>query len=452
MTQGPKIAFIGAGSTIFLKNIVADILMRKELQRTHLSLMDIDESRLDDACCLTRKIISTLGVPATTSGHLSQEAALDGADFVVVAFQIGGYKPCTVNDFAVAKKFGLEQTIGDSLGIGGIMRGLRTVPYLLRLCEDMTRFCPDALMLQYVNPMAINCWALSRLFPQIKVVGLCHSVPYTVEELAEDLNIPSKEMRFRCAGINHMAFFLHLERLTSSGGVQDLYPELFREYKQGHIPKPNRLNPRCPNLVRYEIMDRLGYFVTESSEHFAEYVPWFIKKGRPDLIRRFQIPLDEYLVRCEEQVSDWQKQSQRCQDDSPLELSPSQEYASDIIDSIWTGTPSIIYGNVPNTGLITSLPDNCIVEVPCLVDKNGIQPTYIGSLPPQLTALIRTNLSVQELTVEAIAEQDRQFIYHAAMMDPRTGTELDLDQIWDLVDAMLDVHKDWLPKWAQNSP
>ncbi|MCY4447164.1 MAG: alpha-glucosidase/alpha-galactosidase [Rhodobacteraceae bacterium] len=451
MNKIPKITFIGAGSTIFLKNIMGDILMREELQNAHISLMDIDKNRLEEAHQITNKIITTLKIPATVSKHLSQEESLSGSDFVIVAFQIGGYKPCTVNDFAIPKQYGLEQTIGDTLGIGGIMRGLRTVPYLLKLCEDMTQLCPDAIMLQYVNPMAINCWALEKLYPKIKVVGLCHSVPYTVNELAEDLNLDSHQIQFTCAGINHMAFFLKLEQILDNGKTKNLYPELLHKYQQGIIPKSNRHNPRCPNIIRYDIMQKLGYFVTESSEHFAEYVPWYIKKDRPDLIAKFKIPIDEYLVRCEEQITQWQEQSIELEANNPLELSPSHEYASDIIHSVWTGKPSVIYGNVPNYGLISNLPHQCVVEVPCLVDKNGIQPIRMGAIPIQLAALMRTNINVQELTVESLVKRNRQYIYQAAIMDPHTSSILDLDQIWNMVDDLLTAHQDWLPQWTQSN-
>ena len=449
MTNLPKIAFIGAGSTVFLKNLIGDVLMRKQLQNAHISLMDIDPSRLEDAYHLTGKIISTLNISATVSKHLDQREALDGADFVIVAFQIGGYEPCTINDFEIPKKYGLRQTIGDTLGIGGIMRGIRTVPHLLSICQDMTELCPQAIMLQYVNPMVINCWALSALYPKINVVGLCHSVQGTAKDLAEDLDIPLDSIRFKCAGINHMAFYLSFEEVLRDGTYRDLYPQLMSGYKNGDIPKPNSWNPRCPNIVRYEMMKRLGYFVTESSEHFAEYVPWFIKHQRSDLIEQYEIPLDEYLVRCEEQIDKWKAQSESYRGNNPIELDPSHEYASDIINSVWNGDPSVIYGNVPNNNLITNLPDDCVVEVPCLIDRNGIQPVQIGQLPVQLAALIKTNLNVQELTVKAIVDENRENIFHAAMMDPHTAAELDLQQIWDMVEELLKVHGEWIPKWAR---
>ena len=448
MTASPKIAFIGAGSTVFMKNIVGDILQCEALSQAHIALMDIDRDRLADAVAVAGRIVSSLGAGATISGHVDQREAIDGADFVVVAFQIGGYDPCTINDFEIPKKFGLRQTIADTLGIGGIMRGLRTVPHLWRLCEDMRELCPDAIMLQYVNPMAINMWAISERYPDIRAVGLCHSVQGTIDELARDLDLPAERIRYRCAGINHMAFYLTLEEVMQDGSRRDLYPELFSGHAAGRIPKPNLSNPRCPNRVRYEVMTRLGYFVTESSEHFSEYVPWFIKDGRDDLIREFGIPLDEYRTRCELQIEKWERQSREYRDAEFIEVESSREYASAIVNSIWTGQPSVVYGNVPNTGLISSLPEGCSVEVPCLVDRNGLQPVRIGKLPPQLAALMRTNINVQELTVAALLEENRDHVYHAAMMDPHTAAELDLCQIWSLVDELTEAHGNWLPEWA----
>ena len=448
MTASPKIAFIGAGSTVFMKNIVGDILRCEALSQAHIALMDIDRDRLADAVVVARKIVSSLGAGAAISEHADQREAIDGADFVVVAFQIGGYDPCTINDFEIPKKFGLRQTIADTLGIGGIMRCLRTVPHLWRLCEDMVELCPDALLLQYVNPMAMNMWAISERHPDIRAVGLCHSVQGTINELARDLDLPAERIRYRCAGINHMAFFLTLEEVMQDGSRRNLYPELFRGYAAGRIPKQNLSNPRCPNRVRYEVMTRLGYFVTESSEHFSEYVPWFIKDGRDDLIREFGIPLDEYRTRCELQIEKWEQQSREFRDAEVIEVEGSHEYASAIVNSIWTGQPSVVYGNVPNHGLISSLPDGCSVEVPCLVDRNGVQPVRIGALPPQLTALMRTNINVQELTVAALLEENREHVYHAAMMDPHTAAELDLGQIWNLVDELIEAHENWLPEWA----
>ncbi|GGA38766.1 alpha-glucosidase/alpha-galactosidase [Pelagibacterium lentulum] len=445
----PKITFIGAGSTVFMKNIIGDVLQRPALANAEIALMDINPTRLEESEIVAQKIISTLGAGATVQTFADQRKALEGADFVIVAFQIGGYEPSTVIDFDVPKKYGLRQTIADTLGVGGIMRGVRTVPHLWKICEDMLAVCPDAIMLQYVNPMAINTWAIAEKYPQIKQVGLCHSVQGTAWELARDLDIPYESLRYRSAGINHMAFFLTFEQRLEDGTYKNLYPDLLKGYREGRFPKPSHWNPRCPNKVRYEMMTRLGYFVTESSEHFAEYTPYFIKEGREDLIEKFGIPLDEYPKRCIEQIERWSKQADQYRNAERIEVKESHEYASSIINSVWTGEPSVIYGNLRNNGCITSLPENCAAEVPCLVDANGIQPTYIGELPPQLTALMRTNINVQELTVKAIVSENPEHLYHAAMMDPHTAAELDLDQIWSLVDDLRAAHGDMLPQWAR---
>ncbi|MEP3279563.1 MAG: alpha-glucosidase/alpha-galactosidase [Stappiaceae bacterium] len=452
MSNFPKIAFIGAGSTVFMKNLIGDILQRESLVGARIALMDINEARLSQSASVVQRIVSTLSVSAEVSTHLDQRQALEGADFVIVAFQIGGYDPCTITDFEIPKEFGLRQTIADTLGIGGIMRGLRTVPHLWSVCQDMMDVCPDATLLQYVNPMAINTWAISRKFTDIKQVGLCHSVQGTVESLAIDLNIPVERIKYRCAGINHIAFYLEFEEILEDGTRRDLYPALHEGYRLGTMPTDaSKHNERCPNKVRYEMMTRLGYFVTESSEHFAEYVPWFIKEGREDILEKLEIPLDEYPLRCIEQIREWKQEHKALVGDAPLEICKSNEYASDIIDSVWTGKPSVIYGNLRNNGLISNLPDGCAVEVPCLVDRNGVQPTHIGAIPPQLAAIMQSNVTVQGLVVEALMSENPEHIYHAAMMDPHTAAELDLDQIWAMVDRLRLAHADWLPDWAQGT-
>jgi alpha-galactosidase len=350
-------------------------------------------------------------------------------------FQVGGYKPATLVDFDIPKRYGLRQTIGDTLGIGGILRGLRTIPVLVELCRDMERLCPDALLMNYVNPMAMGCWALHRSTP-IRTVGLCHSVQNTVRELSADTGVPFEEIDYLAAGINHMAFFLKLER-----DRQSIYPLVEQVIAEGRVPDWNR--------VRYEMYQRLGYFVTESSEHFSEYVPWFIKRDRPDLIERFNIPLDEYLRRCEKQIAGWEELRLRLESgDTTLETKRSQEYAALIMHSMETGTPRVVYGNVPNLALIDNLPAGCCVELPCLVDTNGIQPVHLGALPPHLAALMQTNINVQALTVEAALTGKREHIYHAAMLDPHTAAELDLDQIWQLVDDLIEAHSAWLPEYS----
>ncbi|MFY8146137.1 MAG: alpha-glucosidase/alpha-galactosidase, partial [Rhodobacter sp.] len=318
-----------------------------------------------------------------------------------------------------------------------------------KIAEDMAAVCPDALLLQYVNPMAINTWALSARYPALKQVGLCHSVQGTAAELARDLDIPESDLRYRAAGINHMAFFLNFEARNPDGTYRDLYPALREGYRAGRIPLESSWNPRCPNLVRYEAMMHLGYFVTESSEHFAEYVPWFIKQGRPDLIAQFRIPLDEYPLRCEEQIARWAAQAESYRTAERIEVAQSHEYAATIMNAVVTGEPAVIYGNLANCGFIPQLPAGAAVEVPCLVDANGIQPTVVTAIPPQLVALMRTNLNVQELTVAALMEENREHVYHAAMLDPHTAAELDLRQIRALVDDLIAAHDPWLPDWLR---
>ncbi len=449
--SGPRIAFIGAGSTVFMKNIIGDAFHYEALQDATVALMDIDPARLAESEMVVRKLAQTMKVDARIETYTDRRAALDGADFVIVAFQIGGYEPCTITDFEVPKRYGLRQTIADTLGVGGIMRGLRTVPHLWATCEDMLAVCPDALLLQYVNPMAINTWAITTRYPQIRQVGLCHSVQGTAAELARDLDLPLESIRYRAAGINHVSFFLQFEERLADGSYRDLYPRLLEGYDSGRFPKPNLENPRCPNLVRYEVMRHFGYFATESSEHFAEYVPWFIKNGRPDLIERFSVPLDEYPKRCVEQVADWKRQAAALASAAEIEAERSREYAATIMHSVTAGAPSVIYGNIANRGHIPQLADGCAVEVPCLVDANGVQPTVVDDLPPQLLAMMRTNINVQELTVAALIEENREHVYHAAMLDPHTAAELDLRQIRDLVDDLIDAHGAWMPAWLQST-
>ncbi|HXF62014.1 MAG TPA: alpha-glucosidase/alpha-galactosidase [Caldilineaceae bacterium] len=433
-----KVTFIGAGSTVFAKNLMGDILSFPELADVTISLHDIDGERLRTSEIVAHKVAEAVEAKPTIEATTDRRRALDGADYAISMIQVGGYKPSTVIDFEVPKKYGVRQTIADTLGIGGIMRGLRTIPVLLEMCRDMEELCPDVTFLQYVNPMVMNCWAISRA-TKIKTVGLCHSVQGTAEQLARDINVPIEEINYFCAGINHMAFYLTFER-RKDGEVEDLYPRIRQVIEEGRVPDWNR--------VRYEVFKRLGYFVTESSEHFAEYVPWFIKRDRPDLIEEFNIPLDEYIRRCEAQIAGWERMRQSLEDpNAKLTVRRSHEYGSGIIHSMETGTPRVINGNVPNHGLISNLPQGACVEVPCLVDKNGVQPVAVGELPPHLAALMQTNLNVQALTVEAALTGKREHIYHAAMLDPHTAAELDLDQIWHLVDDLIEAHGDWLPQY-----
>lgn len=440
----PKISFIGAGSTVFAKNLMGDILSFPELADSTISLHDIDAGRLHTSEIVAHKVAEATGSNPTIESTLDRRASLDGADYAICMIQVAGYEPGTTIDFEIPKKYGLRQTIADTLGIGGIMRSLRTIPVMLDMCRDMEELCPDVQFLNYVNPMVMNCWAIDRA-TSIKTVGLCHSVPHTANNLADDMGIPREELNYLVAGINHMAFYLKLEHEG-----KNMYPRLRETMaqfeKSGNWPK--RDPGGMVDHVRYEMFKRLGYFVTESSEHFSEYVPWFIKPDHPQLIEEFEIPLDEYIKRCKNQIADWDSMRASMEDSSkPLEIGPSVEYGSHIIHAMETGQPKLIYGNVPNHGIIDNLPAGVPVEVPCLVDRNGIQPTTIGTIPPHLAALMQTNINVQSLTVEAALTQKREHIYHAAMLDPHTSAQLTLDEIWSMTDELIEAHGDWLPEY-----
>ena len=429
----PKVAFIGAGSTVFAKNLMGDILSYDELADTEISLMDIDPERLEVSLKVGQKVNQALGRNAKISATTNRREALDGADYVICMIQVAGYKPGTVIDFEIPKKYGLRQTIADTLGIGGIFRGLRTIPVLVDIANDMKSLCPDALLINYTNPMAMLCWAINRA-TKIRNVGLCHSVQGTARELCRDMGVPFDEVDYLCAGINHMAFYL---KFRHKG--RDLYPEMHKVISEGRIPENNR--------VRYEMLRWLGYFVTESSEHFSEYCPYFIRRDHPEYIEKFNIPLDEYIRRCEVQIEGWNDLSHKLSNpDYPLEVKKSVEYGSQIIHSCETGHLSVIYGNVDNKGLIDNLPEKCCVEVPCLVDKQGIQPTKVGKIPPQLAGLISTNVHVQSLTVEAALSGRKEHVYQAAMLDPHTSQDLGLDDIRSLVDELIEAHEGWIPR------
>jgi len=428
----PKITLIGAGSTVFAKNLLGDILSFPELAESHIALMDIDEERLQTSAIVANKVALAVGAKPCVTTTRNRREALDGADYAINMIQVGGYRPGTVTDFEIPAKYGLRQTIADTLGIGGIMRALRTIPVMLDMCKDMEEVSnPNLTFLNYVNPMCMNTWAVTRA-TKVKTVGLCHSVQGTAEQLAKDIGVPASEINYLCAGINHMAFYLKFEHKG-----KDLYPLIHNVVKEGRVPDWNR--------VRYEMLTRLGYFVTESSEHFSEYCPYFIRRDRPDLIERFNVPLDEYIRRCENQIEGWHKMKAQYESEEAIEVHRSHEYGSLIIHSIETGVPRVVYGNVANHNLITNLPYGCCVELPVLVDKNGLQPTRIGDIPPQLAAMMQTNINVQALTVEAALTGKREHVYHAAMLDPHTIAELTLDQIWSLVDELIEVHGEYIP-------
>ena len=425
-----------------MKNILTDILLESELNSSEITLYDIDSSRLKTSQIVADKIASSLKVSASIKSTNDRKKALKEADFVIVMIQVGGYKPSTLIDFEIPAKYGLQQTIADTVGIGGIMRGLRTVPVLVEIAEEMLELCPRAMMLQYVNPMAINCLGLSHFVPELRYVGLCHSVQGTVADLARDIGEDFNKIEFECSGINHMSFFTKFAKKLNNGSTEDLYPKIFQKGETGDF---GTNWDGCSNKVRYEVLKKLGYFVTESSEHFAEYTPWFIKSHQKDLIRKFDIPINEYIRRCEKQILEWDKQEKDMLSNPKIDNNKSVEYASRVILSMITGKKDIIYGNVLNTNLIPNLPNNSCVEVPCVVQKDNLVPQVVPPLPIHLANLIQTNISVQQLTVEALKTRKKDSIYYAAMLDPHTAGELNLDQIWKMVDELIDAHGSMLP-------
>lgn len=430
-----KVTFIGAGSTVFAKNVLGDIMLTPALQGLEIALFDIDPVRLRDSEQMLLNMKRTSGSTCSIKSYHNRKEALRGAKYVINAIQVGGYDPCTITDFEVPKKYGLRQTIADTVGIGGIFRNLRTIPVMLDFAKDMQEVCPDALFLNYTNPMAALTNAMNT-HGGIKTVGLCHSVQACVPELLRHLGMGNEGVKWHIAGINHMAWLLEI----SKDGV-DLYPEI----KRRAIEKQQ--SEKHHDMVRYELMFKFGYYVTESSEHNAEYHPYFIKSAYPELIDRYNIPLDEYPRRCVNQINDWSSMRESLINDKALQHTRSHEYASYIVEAIETDIPYRIHGNVMNTGLITNLPAEACVEVACLVDRNGVTPTHVGSLPPQLAALNRTNINTQLLTVEAAITRKREHIYHAAMLDPHTSAELPLDHIVALCDDLIEAHGSWLPEF-----
>ncbi len=431
----PKIAFMGAGSTVFAKNVLGDSMVTPSLASSEIALYDIDAERLSESKDMLEAINRNLGEKARISAYLGVENrkdALRGANYVVNAIQVGLYEPCTVTDFEVPKKYGLRQTIADTLGIGGIFRALRTIPVMLDFARDMEEVCPDALLMNYTNPMAMLTGAMNTM-TGIQTVGLCHSVQGCAKHLMEGLEMPYDErVQWKIAGINHQAWLLEITR----DGV-DLYPEI----KRRALLRTEKHN----DMVRYEIMKRFGYYVTESSEHNAEYMPYFIKGRYPELIERFNIPLDEYPRRCVKQIADWKQRRDELTKNPLLTHERTTEYASYIMEAMEENRPYKIGGNVMNQGLITNLPAKACVEVPCLVDKSGVTPCFVGNLPEQCAAMNRTNINVQLLTLEAARTHQKDYIYQAAMMDPHTCAELSIDDIVSMCDDLITAHGDWLP-------
>jgi alpha-galactosidase len=441
-----KIVFVGAGSTVFVKNIVGDLFLEPSVPAdVELALYDIDATRLEES----RLVVAALngrynGERATITTFLgvpNRKAALTGADVVINTIQVGGYEPATVADFEIPKRYGLRQTIGDTLGIGGIFRGLRTIPVVLDIAEELAAVAPRALVLNYTNPMAIVTGALLHHSP-IATVGLCHSVQVCAPMLLEDLGISASNLRWKIAGINHMAWLLEVR-----DGETDLYPEIRKRAAEKNRAAREAGTPHH-DMVRYEIMRHFGYYVTESSEHNAEYTPFWIKSHQPSLIDEFGIPLDEYPRRCVTQIAEWAEQKEEILAGNALEHARSVEYAADIVGALVTDVPARIHGNVVNHGAIPNLPEDAIVEIPLMIDGNGINPmSNAGALPRQCAALNMTNISVQLMTIEAAAMRSRDAVYQAAMLDPHTATELSPDQIVALCDDLFAAHREWLPEY-----
>jgi len=465
----PKITFMGAGSTVFAKSILGDSLCTPALQDSHIALYDIDATRLKESAQMLGVINQNVNRGrAKITAHLGparRRAALQGANYVVNAIQVGGYKPSTVIDFEIPKKYGLRQTIADTLGIGGIFRSLRTIPVVLDFARDMEQVCPNAWFLNYVNPMAMITGALLE-GSGIRAVGLCHSVQGCAEWLLRELQLHDgvKKLQWKIAGINHQAWLLEI-----SDGGKDLYPAIKQRAAEGLallrkkgpktlIEQARKRNPEkwreefpvsmAWDMVRLQMLLHFGYYITESSEHTSEYVPWFIKRTHPELIDEFNIPLDEYPRRCINQIEDWKKRSHELVKNPTLTHQRGGEFGSYIMEAIETGAPARIHGNVLNSGpLISNLPRRACVEVPCLVDRNGVQGCCVGELPEACAAVNRTNINVQLLTVTAALTRKKEHIYQAAMLDPHTAAELTLDEIKSLCDDLITAHGKYLPEY-----
>ncbi|MGN0546169.1 MAG: alpha-glucosidase/alpha-galactosidase [Acutalibacteraceae bacterium] len=437
-----KLTFMGAGSTVFARNVIGDCMCAESLRDSVFALYDIDGERLEQSRIILEAMRAAKGGYGKIECYLGVEnrkAALKDADFVVNAIQVGLYDPCTIIDFEVPKKYGLRQTIGDTLGIGGIMRALRTIPVMKDFADDMEEVCPNAFFLNYTNPMAMLTGYMTR-YTGIKTVGLCHSVQCCSETLLNEVGMEDKleGRKELIAGINHMAWLLEIK---DKNGV-DLYPEIKKRVEA------KIADPEFKDKVRFDYIRNFGYYCTESSEHNSEYNMFYIKSKYPELIEKFNIPLDEYPRRCVNQIEGWKKEYEELLQTGVKEHTRSHEYASHIMESIVTGKPIQIGGNVLNTDhLITNLPAEACVEVPCLVNGYGIHPCHVGALPVQCAAMNMTNINVQLLTIEAAATLRKEHIYQAAMLDPHTGSELDIDTIKKMVDDLIEAHGDYLPKY-----
>ncbi len=415
---------------VFTKNLLTDILSFAELRGSTIALHDIDAERLETAGMMARWTSGQLDANARVEEHPERRAALEGADFVINMVQIGMHQ-ATLIDFEIPRKYGLKQTIADSMGVGGIFRGLRTIPFVLELAAEMEELCPGAMLLNYTNPMSMLTWAVYKAHPSVPVVGLCHNVPYTVREIASYIGVPHEELAYDGAGINHIVWLTRLEH-----GGEDAYPRLFAAMEDPDVYAKDK--------VRFELMRRFGYFVTESSEHNAEYTPYFLRDEA--LIDEFDVPVDEYVRRSEENLAEYAQTRRKLRSGEPFPLERSVEYGSLIIHSLVTGEARMIYASVENTNLVENLPRGCCVEVAVAVDGTGFRPCHYGELPVQLAAHCAPHAAVQDLTVRAALEGNRDHVYHAAMLDPHTASVLSLDEIWAMCDELIEAHGDALPK------
>lgn len=435
----PKITFMGAGSTVFARNVLGDCMCTPSLCESTIALYDIDKERLEDSYIILSAINNNVNEGRCKiekyCGVENRKDALRDADFVVNAIQVGLYDPCTIIDFEVPKKYGLRQTIADTLGIGGIMRGLRTIPVLKDFADDMEEVCPNAWFLNYTNPMAILTGYMQR-YTKIKTIGLCHSVQSCTNDLFHKLGMEDKldGRKELIAGINHMGWLLEVQDKDGN----DLYPEIRKRAAEKNA------NEKHEDMVRFDYIKNFGYYCTESSEHNAEYNCFYIKSKYPELIDRYNIPLDEYPRRCINQIDSWKNQKAEILNDGKVTHERSKEYASYIMEAIITGNPYKIGGNVLNTGLIDNLPADACVEVPCLVDGRGINPCHVGKLPVQLAAMNMTNINAQLLTINAALTKKREDIYMAAMLEPHTAAELSIDEIKAMVDELIEAHGDYM--------
>lgn len=450
-----KITFLGAGSCTFAKNVLGDCMLTDCLSEFEYALYDIDPVRLDESYRMLSNINrNSNGSKASIKKYDDRLEALRGAKYVVNAIQVGGYEPCTVTDFEIPKKYGLRQTIGDTHGIGAIFRALRTIPVMLDFGHDMERVCPDALFINYTNPMSMLTLAMNR-GTDINTIGLCHSIQVCVPELLTMLGMPQDGVKYKIAGINHMAWLLEISR-----DGEDLYPAIKKRAQEDPIYDKYADHRRAAgmepivytasnhnDLVRFEIMKRFGYFVSESSEHNAEFFPYFIKKHNPELIERYNIPLDEYPRRCVWKAEQWKHMVNDLVHNEKLTHTKSNEYAAGIMEAMETGKPFTFGGNVLNTGLIDNLPNDCCVEVTCLADGAGIQPCHVGPLPRQLAAINLQHINVHQLTVDAALTKKKDYIYQAALLDPHTSSELTIDEICNLVDDLIEAHGNYLPTY-----